>query len=190
MPSVTLLGILIQALIQNAISKRRSQEDYTKLVVQFRADIVKEELSLIRACASELLADFDVVYNLISEQDWKSIEPNKIQELFFEISKKTNRIGLSLSLKEPNHKHAYDAIRDLYTISQEYSLVYSVNNIRELGEGYKKEFNRLENKYGATRHHGLIGAIENTYIEKQDEIILQLATIFDESWQRIGQDGS
>ena len=57
----TLLGILIQALIQNAISKRRSQEDYTKLVVQFRADIVKEELSLIRACASELLADFDVV---------------------------------------------------------------------------------------------------------------------------------
>ena len=176
-------GMLIQSWIQRSTTKFNSDAEFSRLTVKLRAETTRERNTAIQGTASKLLAKFDYVYNLISEQDSRPIIKDEINKLFYKIRKSTYFIGLKLNQNDTNEKAAYDLIKELYEITQEYALLYAIDGTT-ITAGTSQELDRLCGKYNVARTD-LKAAVEAKYNQQQDQIVAKLSLVFNENRSKI-----
>ena len=124
-----LAGSLLTGLFQYFNSKLSSTKEYYRIQTQLKAEIIsrqrQEWMDSIREAAKDLLAEYDLVYNLISDKSGNQAE---IIKLFLSTSKNAIFIDLKLNIAKPKQKSVADSMLKLQMHLQKHDKMQSADD--------------------------------------------------------------
>jgi hypothetical protein len=111
----TVAGVLVGGIFQYLLQRGQSKAQGNQLKNQLKAEIISKQrqewMESIRSAAKDLIAEFDLIYNLVSGQMGPAKE--EIKSLFLTTSRNAALIELKLNPEKSTQKAVIDSLLEL-----------------------------------------------------------------------------